>query len=71
MSDSDNTREKLVESMRKTKAEAASTPRKKVVTRKRQASRPAAKSTDSVATKTTQSDVAADPYQSARRVWPD
>jgi hypothetical protein len=62
MNTSDKTREKLVESMRKTKAgTAGKTPaRSKSTGRTRAVKKPAAKAP-----------VGVDPYQRGRRVWPD
>lgn len=73
MSNTDNTRDKLVASMRKTKAGKTSTPAaggkktamRKVATKPQAASRPAAKPTGKSAAAGT------DPYQAGRRIWPD
>lgn len=73
MNDTDKTREKLVETMRRTKAEAASAPRKKIAATKRQAAKPRVSREPSSSGNGTEKKAsrAVDPYQSARRVWPD
>ena len=68
MTTSDKTGDKLVQSIRKTKAGASpATPKPRTTTtRKKAPARAAAKPRTTAKAKTT-----TDPYQSGRRVWPD
>ncbi len=80
MSDNDKTRQKLVDSMRRTKVSATkkAAPKASVETKKAPATKPTPaakkapvkKAPAKAAAKVT-SKVAVDPYQSVRRIWPD
>ena len=80
MSDNEKTRQKLVDTMRRTKVSATkkAAPKTKVEAKKEPATKPAPaakkapvkKAQPKAAAKVT-SPVAVDPYQSGRRIWPD
>jgi len=79
MSSKDKTRQKLMESMRKTKAVSSGTKKDTDMSTKPRVNTPVKKKAKKTTTKkTTQQKVTAqtqnpvvDPYQSVRRVWPD
>ena len=81
MTNTDKTRQKLVDAMRKTKAEAGTSPTKASEpeakkTRVRRASTKPAGDAGRVTTKPSArsakpTQTPSDPYQGARRVWPD
>ena len=79
---SDKTREKLLNTMRKTKADAAEVPAKPAAAKKAPAKKKAAKkpkaapkakaaSKPRAKAKKKSAQAATDPYQGARRIWPD
>jgi len=72
MSTTDKAQQKLVESMRKTKAKAGGTPApaKKTASRKRPSTKAKSRATATQATKTGPQR-GADPYQAVPCVWPD
>ncbi len=70
MTTSDKTADKLVQSIRKTKAGASpAAPKTRTTTTRKKA--PAAKSRSSTRTTASAKTTTVDPYQSGRRVWPD
>lgn len=80
MSDNDKTRQKLVDSMRRTKVSATkkAAPKASVESKKATASKPApaakkapVKKAQPKAAAKVPSTVAVDSYQSGRRIWPD
>ena len=81
MSSNDKTRQKLVDSMRRTKVSATkkAAPKAKVEANKTPATKPSSaaksepvqKAQPTTAAKKVTSTVVADPYQSGQRIWPD
>ena len=70
MTTSDKTADKLVQSIRKTKAGTpAVAPKTRATTTRKKAPAAKRRSANTSTTKTTTT--AGDPYQSGRRVWPD
>jgi len=74
MSTKDKTRQKLVDSMRRTKASAqekSGTDTETTVTKNTPVPETKTPVRQPAESRTTQKQVQTDPYQSARRIWPD
>lgn len=68
MSGNENTKNKLLDTMRKTKEDSSAKPAEETSSPKKEETRSAAKK-DTAAKKSQKKP--SDPFQSARRVWPD